>query len=361
MSTGLAPEPTAPRATTGGFRNELVVRRGMPRLLPWGIAAAALVVTALVLLLLNRLQPALLALAFVPVFVAALVVVSARLEGRRKAVDRAVMAAVYSCFALAVIPLLSVLGTTIVRGLERFDAEFFTRSMNRIIGNNPGGGAYHAIVGTIQQVGIATILSVPIGLLVAIYLVEYGRGKLARAVTFFVDVMTGVPSIVAGLFILTLFLLTLPFTYAGVFGALALTILMLPVVVRAAEEMLRLVPDELREAALALGVPRWRTILKIVLPTALPGIITGVMLAIARVIGETAPLLLTVFVTNVINYNPFANPQMSLPLFVYTEIGKGREAALDRAWSAALTLILIVLLLNLVARLIAWWKAPARS
>ena len=296
---------------------------------------------------------------FVPLFLAALFGVSAQVEGRRRAVDRTVTGVVYLCFAVAVVPLVSLLGTTVVRGIARLDAEFLTHSMSGITSRNAGGGAYHAIVGTVHQVGLATVMAVPVGLLTAIYLVEYGRGRLAKVVTFFVDVMTGVPSIVAGLFIYTLFILILGFKYAGIFGALALAILMLPVVVRSAEEMLRLVPDDLREASLALGVPRWRTILKVVVPTAFGGIVTGIMLAIARVMGETAPLLLTVFNTDVINYNPFSGPQIALPQYIFNEIGKGLRTSAPRAWAGALTLILIVMLLNLVARLIARWKAPA--
>jgi phosphate transport system permease protein len=223
----------------------------------------------------------------------------------------------------------------------------------------PGGGIYHAILGTAQQVGLATLIAAPIGVLTAIYLVEYGRGSLAKAVTFFVDVMTGIPSIVAGLFILSLMLMLdlQPFGFAG---SLALAILMLPVVVRSTEEMLKLVPNELREASLALGVPRWRTILKVVLPTAVGGITTGVMLAIARIAGESAPVLLLVFGNNFINANPFEGAQASLPLYIYQQYinSAGSPAAYDRAWAAALTLIAFVMILNLVARGIARWKTP---
>jgi phosphate transport system permease protein len=196
--------------------------------------------------------------------------------------------------------------------------------------------------------------------LTAIYLVEYGRGRLAKAVTFFVDVMTGIPSIVAGLFILSTWILILGMGPSGFAGAMALTILMLPVVVRSTEEMLKLVPNELREASLALGVPKWRTILKIVLPTALGGITTGVMLAVARIAGETAPVLLLVWGSNYINANPFADPQASLPMYIYLQFQQsgGSGAAYDRAWAASLTLIAFIMILNLAARGIARWKAP---
>jgi phosphate transport system permease protein len=270
---------------------------------------------------------------------------------------------VYLSFALALIPLVSVLWLVLSKGLKRFDMTFFTHSMDGIGGNDAGGGAYHAIIGTLEQVGLASLVAIPIGVLTAIYLVEYGRdSRVAKLVTFFVDVMTGVPSIVAGLFVLSLMLILVGSGFAGVgyAGSLALAILMLPTVVRSSEEMLKLVPNDLREASFALGVPRWRTICFVILPTALTGIITGVMLAIARVMGETAPLLLTVFVTNAINNSPFKNPQMALPLFVYNQAGNSNQVAIDRAWTGALTLIILVMLLNLVARLIAWWRRPAR-
>jgi phosphate transport system permease protein len=277
----------------------------------------------------------------------------------RKIKDRGVQVLVYVAFALAVIPLVSVLWTVIRKGSKRFDGTFFTHSLNGIGANDAGGGAYHAIIGTVEQVGLASIIAIPIGVLTAIYLVEYGRdSRLAKVVSFFVDVMTGLPSIVAGLFILAFWLLLLGFSYSGFAGALALSILMMPTVVRAAEEMLKLVPNDLREASYALGVPRWRTICFVVLPTAFTGIITGIMLAIARVMGETAPLLLTVFVTSAINNNAFEGPQMALPLFIFDQAGRPNDTAINRAWAAALTLIVIIMLLNLVARVIARLRQP---
>ena len=224
-----------------------------------------------------------------------------------------------------------------------------------------GGGAYHAIIGTLEQVGIAVVITVPLSLMVAIYLVEYGRGRLARSVTFFIDVMMGLPSIVAGLFVLSFWILGLGFKVSGFGASLALTILMLPIAVRSTEEMLKLVSPALREAAYALGVSKWRTIAKVVLPTALPGIVTGMMLGVARILGETAPVLLLVGVSESINPNPFANPQGSLPLFIFSESQNSLQTAIDRGWAAALTLIILVMLLNLIARLIAWWKAPAAA
>jgi phosphate transport system permease protein len=295
------------------------------------------------------------ALGTVAVYVAA-----RRVEGRRKALDRLVTCVVASAFGLAMVPLLSLLFEVLRRGIERLDATFFTHSMSGIVGE--GGGAYHAIIGTLIITGLAALISVPIGLMSAIYLVEYGTGRLKKAITFLVDVMTGIPSIVAGLFAYALFALFFgPGVRVGIGGAVALSVLMIPVVVRASEEILKLVPNELREASLALGVPRWRTIVKVVLPTAAAGLGTGVTLAIARVIGETAPLLVIVGITNGTNLNPFDGRMATLPVFSYyqlTQPGVPPEFAIDRAWTAALVLIVIVMGLNLVARLISRFFAP---
>ncbi|UUU23204.1 phosphate ABC transporter permease PstA [Streptomyces sp. DSM 40750] len=293
-------------------------------------------------------------------FVLGSFVITTRVEGRRQAKDRVATSLVWVAFLLAVIPLASLVYETVKRGVKVLDGYFLSHSMGVVSTSEPGGGIYHAILGTLEQVGLATAISVPVGVLTAIYLVEYGRGRLAKAVTFFVDVMTGIPSIVAGLFILSTWILILDMGYSGFAGAMALTILMLPVVVRSTEEMLKLVPNELREASLALGVPKWRTILKVVLPTAIGGITTGVMLAVARIAGETAPVLLLVWGSNFINANPFADPQASLPMYIYLQFQQsgGSGAAYDRAWAASLTLIAFIMILNLAARGIAHWKAP---
>ncbi|WP_030456423.1 phosphate ABC transporter permease PstA [Herbidospora cretacea] len=285
-----------------------------------------------------------------------------RISGLRRFKDKGVQALVYLAFAIAVVPLISVLWMVIANGLARFDMEFLTHSMRNIGARDAGGGAYHAIIGTLEQVALASLISVPIGLLTAVYLVEYGaNGRLKRYISFFVDIMTGVPSVVAGLFILAFWILILGMPFSGFAGAMALSILMLPTVVRAAEEMLLLVPNDLREASYALGVPKWRTIVKVVLPTAFTGIVTGVMLAVARVAGETAPLLLTVFFTDSINNDPFNGAQMGLPLYVFDQAARPNDTAIDRAWAAALTLIIIIMLLNLAARLITYWRSPARK
>ncbi|MFE1802908.1 MULTISPECIES: phosphate ABC transporter permease PstA [unclassified Streptomyces] len=305
----------------------------------------------------SKIQWGLMAAVF---FVAASYGIAAKVEGRRQAKDRVATSLVWVAFLLAVIPLVSLIWETVKRGVKVLDVFFLTHSMGLVTDTEPGGGIYHAILGTLEQVGIATAISVPIGILTAVYLVEYGRGRLAKAVTFFVDVMTGIPSIVAGLFVLSFWIIILDMGYSGFAGAMALTILMLPVIVRSTEEMLKLVPNELREASLALGVPKWRTIMKVVLPTSIGGITTGVMLAVARITGETAPVLLLVWGSTFINTDPFDGPQASLPMYIYQQYANsgGSGAAYDRAWAAALTLIAFVMILNLAARGIARWKAP---
>jgi phosphate transport system permease protein len=286
---------------------------------------------------------------------------AARVEGRRRAVDRLATILVTLAFFIALTPLISLIITVVSKGAVRFDVDFFTLSMRNVVGE--GGGAAHAIIGTLIMTLAASIISVPIGLLTSIYIVEYGTGKrLTKWITFFVDVMTGIPSIVAGLFAYALFEILLgPGTRVGISGSAALAVLMIPIVVRSSEEMLRLVPNELREAAYALGVPKWLTILKVVLPTSIAGITTGIMLAIARVMGETAPLLVAAGFSNDFNFNIFEDRMQSLPNFVYySYIAQGSvpEAYLNRAWAGALTLILIVMVLNLGARLIARTFAP---
>jgi phosphate transport system permease protein len=278
-------------------------------------------------------------------------------EGRRHAIDRLATTAIYATFIIALVPLVAVLATVVVKGFEALSVDFLLSSMRNVDPKSTDGGVYHAIIGTLEQVGIAALIGVPIGILTAIYLVEYAPDaksrRLATSVSFFVDVMTGVPSVVVGLFVYTAFVLTLGMQRSGFAASIALTILMLPVVVRSTEEMLRIVPRELREASYALGIPKWRTIIKIVLPTAMSGIITGSMLAIARVAGETAPLLLTTFFTNSINFNPFKGPQAALPTFIWDQFTTGTNSAVDRAWGAAFVLIVIVMVLYLGAKLIA--------
>ncbi|MFD3437503.1 phosphate ABC transporter permease PstA [Streptomyces sp. NPDC058685] len=345
------PTPTPP------VRKDGLRSRSLPRFAPLGFAAVAIALGVGLGLAAgweSRIQWGLISALF---FVVISYVVTTVVENKRQAKDRLATSVVWVCFVLAIIPLFSLIWVTVSRGLKVLDGYFLTHSMAGVPGFEAGGGVYHAIIGTLEQVGIATVISVPIGLLTAIYLVEYGKGTLAKAVTFFVDVMTGIPSIVAGLFLLSIMLL-FELQPSGLMGALALAILMVPVVVRSTEEMLKLVPNELREASLALGVPKYRTIIKVVVPTALGGITTGVMLAIARIAGETAPILLLVFGSQLINSNPFEGAQSSLPFYIWEQYRVGSEASYDRAWAAALVLIAFVMILNLVARGIARWKAP---
>jgi phosphate transport system permease protein len=336
--------------------------RAARRLPSWTTAAVFAGALALVLLLgaLTDLHIAVSVLLSAVLATVVLYGLSRAVEGRRAGTDRLVTCAVVGAFGLAMVPLVSLVFEVVSRGVARLDGEFFNSSLVGIVGE--GGGAYHAIFGTLIITGLTALISVPIGLLTAIYLVEYGTGRLKRAITFLVDVMTGIPSIVAGLFAYALFAIFFgPGVRMGAAGAVALSVLMIPVVVRSAEEVLKLVPNELREASYALGVPKWRTIVKVVLPTAVAGLGTGVTLAVARVIGETAPLLVTVGITNATNLNPFDGRMATLPVFAYyqlTQPGVPPEYAIDRAWTAALILIVLVMALNLVARLISRFFAP---
>jgi phosphate transport system permease protein len=341
--------------TAAGYTAPLRRTGHVPAWAPWAAYGGATAL-AIVLSRTTGINVALLIVAGIVLGGVAIYAWSRAVEGSRRATDRVATLAVTSTFAIAMVPLASLLVTVIGRGSERFDPAFFTHSLRNVVGD--GGGAVHAIVGTIVITAVAAFMAVPIGILTAVYLREYGAGRrLATAVTFFVDVMTGIPSIVAGLFAYALFAIFLgPGVRLGIVGAVALAVLMIPIVVRATEEMLRIVPNSLREAAYALGVPKWKTILRVVLPTALGGIITGVMLAIARVVGETAPLLVTTGVITSVNWNPFEGRMMNLSVFAYFQYktpGVPPEPYLARAWAAALTLIIIVLALYFVARLVS--------
>jgi phosphate transport system permease protein len=325
----------------------------LPKRAPVGIAAGAAALVLAVLLLSGTFSLVKLVIGTAIAGSAAIGVVSAVRENRRQAIDRVMSATIASAFAIALLPLLSLLWTVVSKGIARFDVAFFTESARNVVGE--GGGAVHAIWGTLIITGVATVISVPIGVMAGIYLVEYGKGRLKKWLTFFVDVMTGIPSIVAGLFAYALFAIFLgPGIRLGVIGAVALSVLMIPIVIRSTEEMLKIVPNHLREASYALGTPKWRTVTKVVIPTALAGMITGIMLAVARIIGETAPLLVTAGVIDSTNFNPFDGRMQNLAVYAFYEYktpGIPQDASFDRAWAAALTLILIVLVLNLIARL----------
>ncbi|MEL4503748.1 phosphate ABC transporter permease PstA [Luteococcus sp. H138] len=238
---------------------------------------------------------------------------------------------------------------------RNFSTQWWTNDEGQATQNSSIGGAKHAIIGTLEIGLITSLIAVPIAVLGAIWLVEYARGKkIAKAVSFAIDILSGVPSIVAALFMFAL-VITIGGMDRSTFAAsLALVLLMLPTVLRSTEEMLKLVPDSLREASYALGVPKWKTILKVVIPTCSSGILTGIVLGLARVMGETAPLLILVAFATGTNYSPLASNMGSLP----TMINEDRRFATGttgetRAWGAALTLVLLVMILNLIARAIA--------
>lgn len=265
-------------------------------------------------------------------------------------------------FLIAMVPLVWVMYTVIERGWRAvITAHWWNRSLSGVLPEQFAGGVYHAIYGTIVQAAIAALIAVPLGVFAAIYLVEYGRGWLAKTTTFMVDILAGVPSIVAALFIFALWIATMGFPQSSLAVALALVLLMLPVVVRNTEEMLKLVPDELREASYALGIPKWKTIARVVIPTALPGMISGVMLALARVIGETAPVLVLVGYSRSINFDVFEGNMASLPLLIYTELINPEAAGRLRVWGAALTLILLVAALYVGASFITRWLGRNRA
>jgi phosphate transport system permease protein len=325
----------------------------LPSWTPYAVFAGSAAFAAAALLAFGDFTVALTLVFAVLISCAAIYALSRTVEGPRRAKDRTITLLIAAAFGLAMIPLLSLVFEVAKRGIPGLSAEFFFDDARGVVN---GGGAAHAIVGTLMITGVAALISVPIGIMAAIYLTEYGTGKLRRALTFFVDVMTGIPSIVAGLFAYALFEIFLgPGIRLGVMGSLALSVLMIPIVIRSAEEVLKIVPRHLREAAYALGTPKWKTIVKIVLPTAFAGLVTGVMLATARIIGETAPLLVTTGVVDSINSDPFSGRMQNLAVYAYNEYrspGVMKQDAYDRAWAAALVLIAIVMILNVVARLV---------
>ncbi|MCX6468829.1 phosphate ABC transporter permease PstA [Williamsia herbipolensis] len=274
---------------------------------------------------------------------------------RRKVTDKVALVLVSAALLIALAPLVWLLVTLIVRGISPILSADWWQF------DELHGGAFNAIIGTLQQTLLAAVISIPVGIFVAIYLVEYGnKSVLARFTTFMVDILSGVPSIVAALFIYAVWRTTLGLPRSGFVVALALVLLMIPIVVRSTEEMLKIVPQDLREASYALGVPKWRTIVSIVLPTALSGIVTGVMLAVARVMGESAPVLILVGSTRAINNNPFEGNQQSLPLMMVQQYNNGPDA-LDKVWGAALTLVLIVAVIYFGAKLVSRLFAPKKA
>jgi phosphate transport system permease protein len=269
---------------------------------------------------------------------------------RRRIKNHAATMFFLASFAIALVPLIWVLSVVVARGWSAVNrSDWWTHSLRGVLPQQFSGGVYHALYGTLAQAGVAAVLAVPLGLMTAVFLVEYGSGRLARVTTFMVDVLAGVPSIVAALFIFSLWIATLGFPQSAFAVSLALVLLMLQVVVRSTEEMLRLVPDELREASYALGVAKWKTIVRIVFPIAMPGILSGILLSVARVIGETAPVLVLVGYSRSINVDIFNGNMASLPLLIYTELTNPEHSGYLRIWGAAMTLIILVAVINLFA------------
>ncbi len=274
-------------------------------------------------------------------------------SGRRRVTDRFMRGSMLACTVLALVPLVLIIYYLIYKGIGSWSGSFFTTDPNGNFFGNPGG-IRSAILGTIVIVALATVIAVPLGIGVALYLTEYGKdSRFAATIRYFIDVMTGVPSIVFGLFIFISLVIThVGGNFTAWKGSVALSLLMLPIVTRSAEVVLLLVPDSLREAALALGAPRWRVVARIVLPTASSGLVTGSLLAIARGMGETAPLLFTTAGAFGLTFG-IGQQMNALPLQIYNDLSSPRSVVVDRAWGAALTLVTMVLILNLVARAIS--------
>lgn len=346
--TELTSIPTASRGLTS---------TRIPQFGPSLMGVGAVAVAGLVLLTGVNLAGA--ALIGAVVFIVGLYTWSRLVEGSRAAKNRLATCLVWLAFAIVCVPLVWLLWTVIHSGFTDLNIDFLTKEgLKRT--EVPGGGILHALLGTLVMTVGATVIAVPIGVMCGIYLVEYGRGAwLSRVITVLVDVMTGIPSIVSGLFALSVFLLVSGVHMPAISVSVALSLLMIPTVVRSTEEMLRLVPDDLREAAYALGVPKGRTITKVVLRTSVGGVITGIMLAIARVIGETAPILVLMGTAQTkVNTDPFNGLMSSLPTYIYGQFHDGQQVSTDRAWAAALVLILLVMILNLIARVIGKIFAP---
>ncbi|HEY2668028.1 MAG TPA: phosphate ABC transporter permease PstA [Actinomycetota bacterium] len=279
--------------------------------------------------------------------------------GRVVATDRLMTLAIATGALLALGALGWLVGFVVLRGLPALRPAFFTQDLSRAGPLNPGGGALHGIIGTLEQVGLATVVAAPVAVLTAVYLNEVG-GRLAAVIRFFVDALGGLPSIVAGLLVYTVWIVAERGGFSGAAGSAALVVLMLPTITRTSEEVLRTVPDELREAGLALGAPQWRNVARVVLPAARTGLVTASVLGVARVVGETAPMILTAFGASAVNRNPFHAPQADLPLFVWSLLRQPNSRQIDRAWTGALVLVLLILVLFALARVVSSGGRPRR-
>jgi phosphate transport system permease protein len=275
-------------------------------------------------------------------------------DRRRHVVDRLATTAMTLCAGLAIAVLLWILAHVATRGLPALNLAFFTE--RPLPPGEAGGGVEPAILGTVAILSVAAAIGVPIGMGTAIYLSEYGRGTFARVVSFLIDLIAGLPSIVVGVFVWAWLVRNVVGNYNGLAGGVALAIIMIPIVTRTVEETLRLVPDALREASLGLGIPRWKTIVKVVVPTARAGIITGVVLSIARAGGETAPLLLTALGNQFFSLN-LLQPMAALPVQIYTYARSPYTDWQGKAWGAALILIALIGVLSFVSR----WAVTRRQ
>jgi phosphate transport system permease protein len=271
---------------------------------------------------------------------------------RRTIVDKTMRTIAFAASLLCVVPLGAVLIFVTLKGAAALNLDLLTKPPRAL---GIGGGAANAIVGTLQMVPLAALIAVPIGILGAVFVAEFSGRRSARVVRFCADVLVGVPSILIGIFVFTF--LVLPFkSYNAFAGSVALAVIMVPVVMRTTEESLHIVPNTLREASLALGVPVWRTVLSVVLRTGMPGILTGSMLAFARAMGETAPLLFTALGTRLVNVGDFTKPMDALPIFIYVNARQPVDALNEQAWGAAFLLLLIVLIINVAVRARSWGR-----
>jgi phosphate transport system permease protein len=269
--------------------------------------------------------------------------------GRRKLIDHIVTGAVAAATALAVAVLLVILGYIVVKGWAALNVAFFTQAPLPI--GEVGGGVAPAILGTVSMLLVASLIGVPAGIGAAVYLAEVGNGRFPSLVRFSIDLIAGMPSIVIGVFVWSVVVRRVVGNYNGLAGGIALSVIMTPIVCRTVEEILRLVPDNLREASLALGLPRWKTVLRVVMPTARAGMMTGVLLAVARAGGETAPLLLTALGNQFFSVN-LLQPMAALPVQIYNYAVSPYDDWHAKAWGSALVLILVIGVLNLSTRLV---------
>ena len=273
-------------------------------------------------------------------------------DRRRARVDTAMRALALLAAVTGIIPLAAIVIFVTVNGISAVNLDLLTKTP-RALGT--GGGAVTAILGSLQLVGLATLMAVPVGVLAGVYVSEFSGRRSAMVIRFCADVLVGVPSILVGIFVFTF--LVLPFRQFNAFaGSVALAVIMVPVMMRTTEEILQIVPGTLREASLSLGVPVWRTVLSVVIPTGLSGILTGVMLAVARAAGETAPLLFTALGSRLLNVGDFGRPMDALPVFIYANARQPYDALNSQAWGAAFLLLAFVLVVNILVRFRTWGR-----